>query len=318
MVGRRGVPSRRAASPEGLDICNIIPKNIMGYTKIVQYGNITEIYEYDKNITNRRNPSWAKAERLAHGGSSNKQYETLDIAKKRKKRLRVQSKAKKIYKRSESSIKRSKRNFFRLCHHNNCNADSIHFLTLTFSYDLSFKEASRHVARFMERVRSAQPEVSVDFISVPELTKNGRFHFHLLVYNLLPEVSGYPIQIRKYNRKKRKWDLEEATTERFTRNLQRLFQRGYVDIVPASYTSRGIAGYMAKYMGKALSDSRYETTRGYNCSRGIKKIRSAGSNSLTEYAHLIIPEEDVEEISETSYNVPYLGSCRFKKIKVRI
>lgn len=292
----------------------------MGYIKIVQYGNVTEIYQYDKPINNRRAPSWAKHERLANGSTGAKSHATRSIVKKRKKQARVQSKAKGIYKRSERSIKRSKTNFFRLCHHNNCLADTIHFVTLTFplEHDISYQTARRYVARFMERVQKVTPEISVDYISVPELTKKGQYHFHLLVYNLPPEVSGRPISIRRYNKKRKSWEWVPATTERFTRNLQMLFERGYVDICPTTYTSRGIAGYMAKYMAKALTDTRYEITRGYNCSRGIKKVRSQGSNTLDIYMGLIIPTDDIDEINETEYNVPYLGSCRYKKIKTKI
>jgi len=278
----------------------------MGYTKIVQYGNITEIFEYEREIKPRP-PSQLKAERLVNGGSNNGQVHTFDVVKKRKNKIRSEAKKKHNYVRSDSSIKRCRTNFFRLCHHNNSLAQTIHFLTLTFAYDLTYSEASRHVKRFMERVRKNQPEIPVHYISVPELTEKGRFHFHLLVYDLSPRLSGKPIST---NSKKN----GQITTERKTRNLQRLFQRGYVDIVFATYTSRGIAGYMAKYMAKSLADSRYTTTRGYNCSRGIAKISSAGSNSLNTWFDMILPDGEVADIQESSYDVPYLGLCRFTKI----
>jgi hypothetical protein len=285
----------------------------MGYVKVVQYGNVTEVYEYEKEHK-QSSRSKKKLLRKRDNRLYYAVYGTSDIVEERRKRQRLQSQAKGVYKRSEASVKRSKKNFFRMCHHNNCLASSIHFLTLTFAYDLSYSQATRHVARFMERVRQYQPEIPVDFISVPELTKKNRFHFHLLVYNLSPEVAGRSIFIRKYNAKRGRVEVEPATTERFTRNLQMLFERGYVDIVPATYTSEGIAGYMAKYMAKSLTDTRYKTTRGYNCSRGIEKIRSAGGNSFGQYLSLVIPTEDIEEVHHTEYNVPYLGRCRVKKI----
>jgi len=278
----------------------------MGYTKIVQYGNITEVFEYEREIKTRP-PSRLQAERLANGGSNNRPVKSFNVIKGRKDKIRSEAKAKGNYIRSAASIKRCRTNFFRLCHHNNTLATSIHFVTLTFAYDVTYEEASRHVKRFMERVRSHQPEVPVDYISVPELTEKGRFHFHLLVYNLSTRLAGEPI---KTNSQKN----GQITTERKTRNLQRLFQRGYVDIVFATYTSRGIAGYMAKYMAKSLADSRYTTTRGYNCSRGVEKIYSAGSNSLNTRFDMILPEGEVADIQESMYDVPYLGTCRFTKI----
>jgi len=268
----------------------------MGYIKIVKYGDITEIYEYEKNLVHhtKRNVS--------------------PIAKKRAKEIRKLSQSQGLYQRSQKSIRRSQFNFFRLCHHNSCLATSIHFLTLTFAYDLTFKTASRYVARFMEKLKKDCGEISVSYISVPELTKNGRFHFHLLVFNLSTETAGFPISIRRYNKRRRKWEMVHSTSERITRNLQRLFERGYLDICPTTYNSAGIAGYMAKYMGKALGDFKNENKRGFACSRNIEKISIAGSNSFYEYKG-IMADFDGDTLHEGHYDVPFLGRCYHKKIK---
>jgi hypothetical protein len=145
----------------------------------------------------------------------------------------------------------------------------------------------------MARYKKHFKDVPISYISVPELTKKNRYHFHLLVYDLPPET---------------------ASLERETRNIQRIFQRGYVDVMSASYKTTGIAGYMAKYMAKAIRDERYETTRGYNCSANIKKITCHGSNSLSGYSDFIIPSDSIANIVEKSYDVPYLGKCLYKKI----
>lgn len=247
----------------------------MGYTKIVQYGNVVELYEYEKNR------------------SDYKERHISALIKKRNRESLALRKKKGLYKRSKKNILRATQSFFRLCHHNNCLADTIHFLTLTYAYDLTYKTACRHVARFMEKVKSRQNGVPIRYISVPELTKKNRYHFHLLVYNLPPQETG---------------------SERKTRNLQRLFERGYVDIRFASYTSKGIAGYMAKYMAKALQDEKFETARVYNTSRNIEKIRSKGSNTLGEYLDMIIPTENLEKTEKREYDVPYLGKCLVTKI----
>jgi len=268
----------------------------MGYKKIVQFGDLIEIYEYEKNLNRKdKAPSRLQAVRLSNPQSSNGSYATLDVRKKRQKESRLQQIRSKTYERSKRSVKRAKLAFFRLVHHNNCSADTIHFLTLTFAYDVTHKEACRHVARFMEKIKRARPDLSLSYISVPELTKKGRFHFHLLVYGLPPETQK---------------------NERETRNFQRQFQRGYIDIVRADDISPKIAGYMAKYMAKALGDTRYEATRGYNCSRNIKKITSHGSNSLDEYDDLILPD-DFDQVDTKVYDVPYLGACQYKKIKIK-
>lgn len=268
-----------------------------GYTRIIQYGDIIETYEYEK-IIKKKGADARKAEQLIQklkGNNGRASSNTLDA--KRKKQRRIQSKEKGNYRRSHASIIRSKKNFFRLCHHNNCLAKTIHFVTLTFSYDLTFKEANRHVKRFMERVQKSATEISLRYISVPELTKKGRYHYHLLVYDLPTQTAGI---------------------ERETRNFQRQFQRGYVDISPATYTSEGIAGYMAKYMAKALTNEKIGSTRTYTCSRGINKVFSAGGNSLTGYLDVVIPSEYIVNREVKTYDVPYLGKCRLTKITKKL
>lgn len=265
----------------------------MGYTKIVQYGDTIEVYSYEKNIK-KEGIDRLKAERLFNPQRTDDLQRNNSVIEKRKKQLRLQSQAKGLYRRSDASIKRSRLNFFRMVHHNNCKAQSIHFLTLTFAYDTTYKEASRSVAKFFERLRKHFGEVPLSYISVPELTEKGRLHFHLLLYNL-------PADFEKIERK--------------TRNFQRLFHRGYLDLRFASYNSKGIAGYMAKYMAKALGHSKNEARRGYNCSRNIERFLVSGGNTMSYYADLIIPTEDVEIEVESSYDIPYLGTCQYKKIK---
>jgi len=266
----------------------------MGYRKIVQYGDTIEIYDYDKSINKKGGINYKKAHELMHGVARiDESQRVLSLAQKRKKQIRIQSRSKGTYQRSKASIRRSKQNFFRLCHHNNCLAETIHFVTLTFIDDIPYKKALAYLKRFMERVQTYKSEIPVSYISVPELTKKGRWHFHLLVYDLPPET---------------------AKLERETRNFQRLFQRGYVDISVATYNSMGIAGYMAKYMAKALGDTKNEATRGYSTSRNIEKITSAGGNTLSHYSDMIIPTEKVADIENREYDVPYLGLCRFTKI----
>jgi len=243
----------------------------MGYTKIVKYGNVTEIYEYEKN---RRTPrkrirqNWQRKRASAY----------------RKERI-----AKGVYERTKRSIRLSRSNFFRLCHHNVCLADTVDFVTITFAYDLSYKEATRHVARFMERIKKTLAP-SISYISVPEQTKKGRYHFHLLVFNLPTEVSQ---------------------RERKTRNLQRQFQRGYIDVMRATYVTKGLAGYLAKYMGKGISGAKNATKRGYTCSRNCAKTYSVAGDSVLGYYHMIIPTGSVQE---SSYDVPYMGRCKHIKI----
>jgi len=244
----------------------------MGYTKIVQYGDIVEVYQYEKNIHN------------------NKKRHVSKHAQKRRKAIRDYAKAHGTYKRPWRSVKRSKEAFYRLCHHNNYLAKTIHFLTITFAYDITLEKASRHARRFLAEIASDFKEVPVSYISVPELTKAGRIHFHVLVYNLPSEATQH---------------------ERKTRNYQRLFGHGFVDFGLTTYLSTGLAGYMAKYMGKALGSAKNEAVRGYNCSRNIDKPYSYGSNTVDAYADMILSPGDV--VQQKVFEVPYFGSCNYIK-----
>jgi len=243
----------------------------MGYTKIIKYGNVTEIYEYEKNrrtIKKRVGTSWQR---------------------KRNARYRAQRISKGTYERTKRSIRNSRSNFFRLVHHNVCRADTVDFLTLTFAYDVSYKEATRHVAHFMERIKKTRAP-SISYISVPEQTKKGRYHFHILLFNLPSEISE---------------------RERKTRYLQRQFQRGYLDIMRTRYVSKGLAGYLAKYMGKGITGTKNATKRGYTCSRNCAKTYSVAGDAVSGYYDLIIPNGVVQE---STYHVPYMGRCKHIKI----
>jgi len=269
----------------------------MGYTKIVQYGDTIEIYSYEKEIKKRgfdRLQAQRAYDRVYKGVRNTKTSSLLTVKEKRRKDRRNLALKQGFYTRSAASIRRSKLNFFRLCHHNNCLAKTIHFITLTFAYDVTIKEATRNVQGFMARVAKIRGQIA-PYISVAELTKKDRIHFHLLVYDLPPET---------------------VKNERNTRNFQRQWRRGYVDIRYASYTSKGIAGYMAKYMGKALGNAKLATKRGYTSSRNIDKIRVAGGNTLSSHLdEIVFPHDEVDEITESSYNIPYLGVCQYKRIK---
>jgi len=158
----------------------------MGYHRIVQYGDTIDIYDYSKSINRKGGIDHKKAHQLRHPESSTDSKRYLSLAQKRTRAIRLQSRQKGTYQRSKASIRRSKQNFFRLCHHNNCLARTIHFVTLTFINDISYKKALAYLKRFMERVQTYKSEIPLSWISVPELTQAGGYHFHLLVYDLLP------------------------------------------------------------------------------------------------------------------------------------
>jgi len=249
------------------------------------YGDIAEVYEYEKNI------------------SSNRGNKRLSAIQRKRQRERLASST---YTRSDYSIKRAKRNFFRLCHHNNLLADTISFVTLTYADDPVYSSCGRDIALFFKKLRSRYESIGhkqISYIAVPELTKKGRYHFHLLIYNLPPDITTGEITIA---------DSES----RATRNIQRLWGKGYVTADLASYTSTGIAGYMAKYMGKALGDAKFGVRRGYNSSRNIAKVESIGGNSLDRHTLTMIYNVGGIAKDLTQFEVPFLGTCEYARYQL--
>jgi len=145
----------------------------MGYSKIVQYGDTTEIYEYSKNLnTKNEGIPHLKALRLLKTVPNNEKKRNYKKPPTQQQLFRIQQKAKKYF-RSRRSIARSKLNFFRLCHNNNCKANTIHFLTLTFAYDVEYKKANAIIRQFFRRIRNSYA-APISYICTPEKTKKGR------------------------------------------------------------------------------------------------------------------------------------------------
>ena len=86
------------------------------YTKVIQYGDILEVYKYSQPVFPRIAGYWDKT-----GYCSSAEM----CFKRSKSSLR--------YIRSDYTKNRALRSFVRLCHHNNLLAKTIHFLTLTYA-----------------------------------------------------------------------------------------------------------------------------------------------------------------------------------------
>lgn len=238
----------------------------MGYSKLIQYGDKIDVYSYSKNYIKK---------------------ERAPLSRLQKKRLKNR---KKTSVRSNYSKTRARLNFFRLVHHNVINSYTTSLLTLTYADDITIDKLRRYEAQFFQRLKSITRAVPLSYISVQEVTKKGRFHSHILVFDL-PTV--------------------EVENERNTRNIQRQFGRGYVDIRTAYNNSEKIAGYMAKYMFKSINDRQFKARRAFNCSRNIKTPYCVGTNTLDAYIDLIV-DKDMDILYKKSYDVPYLGRCDYK------
>jgi len=244
----------------------------MGYARIVQYADITEVYEYDKEYINHRG----------------KRFQTA-LQKKR-----AAERRKLGIPRSEYSRKRAKTLFFKTV------ADTLHrygvptLITLTQHTNVVRPdEAYKQLFNWKKNVKNKMG-ITLSYIAVPEWQPiSGRVHLHLLVWGLCKK---------------------KAESEGDTRNLQRLYRKGFLDVLLAYDSSPKLASYLAKYFTKAYSDRRLGGQKAYTFSRDVKKPRQAGSNSLLEYADLIVPSDSCI-IKVDEYDTKYFGKCRLKIYK---
>jgi len=263
----------------------------MGYTKIVQYGNTTEIYEYEREYRLQvRTRTLSRLER------------------KRRSEARLQAISRGQVQKSKYALRRAKTNFFRLV------SETLHqrgkplFITLTVNGEhISVPKAYQYLAQFKTKVENKMG-TTVTYIAVPEFQKkSGRIHLHVLAWGI-----PNPTIIE--------------TTERNTRNLQRLYRRGFLDVRFAYDNSPKLASYLAKYMQKANADRRLSGKKAYTTSRGINRPRIQGSNTLSEYLRLYGPEseyslkpdeKDIDHEQIRTYDTEYLGKCKLTIIKTK-
>ncbi|MES3005550.1 MAG: hypothetical protein V4664_01235 [Patescibacteria group bacterium] len=123
------------------------------------------------------------------------------------------------------------------------------------------------------------------YIAVPEFQTRGAVHFHVLAWGLSQNL---------------------VEDERDTRTIQRLWSYGTCDLIKTDGSS-GLAGYMAKYMQKALFDERLLQQKAYVCSRNIMRPMSYSLSSIADYADLIFGEKTL--VDRREFLTQWLGAC---------
>jgi len=197
--------------------------------------------------------------------------------------------------RSPFSIRRARNKFFHLVAENLYRRGNPCIITLTYyRADISINEGYSSILSFKRNVKNQMGE-TLTYIAVPEKQKSGRLHFHLLAWGI---------------------DKSRAVTERSTRNLQRQFGKGYLDVRFAYDSSPKLAGYLSKYFSKSYGSNDTTWKRAYSCSRDVYKPRYAGSNTLSSYGDLIPDVQYLQEV--TSYDTMYFGKCQLTKYKIKI
>jgi len=193
--------------------------------------------------------------------------------------------------RSHQSIKRARSNFLRIVTANIQRENLPAFFTFTIERETSLEVGYSYLYYFWKRIKKLGH--AYRYIGVPEWQSRGVLHFHFLV-----------------------WGLDKQSTdnkrERSTRNFQRQWHKGFLDVRNARYTSGRLAGYLAKYLITALADRRLGNRRAYTCSRNVFRPYSEGSNAIAGYLdNLIDVDSTVDRVKE--YDTLWLGKCRYTK-----
>lgn len=230
--------------------------------KVIVAGTITEIYAYgDEQIKKIK---------------SKEQMEYEDVEKQKKKvnpitgEIRHDIFAKEIkiesdlaYSRKKENIQKTKVNLRRLIDANIGMYEEMEkFLTLTFDEDVTREYALDELKKFMKRLRYLHNKKEFKYIAVIELTKKGRIHFHLILFNL------------PYIKKK---------------EISEIWRHGYVQI-NSIYRYYDLATYVVKYIKKTLTTENFIPK--------YKKFFLTSKNMYKPKEYYLEDDDDIEEVLE--------------------
>jgi len=211
-------------------------------------------------------------------------------ASTRKKRSRA-VRIKKDSRRSDN-LARLRRTFVRIVQSNLIGDECPLFFTFTMLSVCSTVLAYECFSAFSGRIRRIFG-TGFKYIAVPEFQKRGAVHFHALY-----------------------WGLPKGTieNERNTRTIQRIWGYGYVDCFSTDGNG-AIAGYMAKYMSKSLSDKRLLGKKAYTCSRNmLRPVQVSFAISASVLSKIV--GVDNFPLQEKNFPTQWLGSCNYKLFEI--
>jgi hypothetical protein len=256
-----------------------------GYKKIIKSGNVIEIYTYEKTprLTGRKHS-------LRKAPSHSRHPITIE--------------------RRFDNIKRLRKGFIRLVRSNTGRGDPNALITLTMSAIVDITTASRHFNQFTTKLRKAYG-TNFRYIGVPEFQTRGAVHFHVLYWGL---------PSNRIEHEGPYWEGEDDIgkmdkIQRGTRFIQNLWAYGYVDCVSTDGSEK-LAGYLAKYMSKAMLDDRLLRKRAYYCSRNIYRPDHYTHVAIVSEAELIWGKTP-ELVSERDFHSLWLGNANYKRIELK-
>jgi len=192
------------------------------------------------------------------------------------------------------NIRRRCKSFTRLVQSNLIGSTSPALFTFTVSEVVGIKWGYEYLAQFWRRLRSNDIKIE-RYISVPEFQKRGAVHFHIMV-----------------------WGLNEyVDQERNTRQIQNLWQRGFVDCMQTDGDAK-LAGYMAKYMRKSMFDRRLVGQKAYTASRSaLRPMSFSGTGAYNYSVELFgVDLSTVLPLQEKVFDTQWMGKGRYRLYKI--
>lgn len=191
------------------------------------------------------------------------------------------------------NIRRVRRGFLRLVQSNLAGNGAPSFATLTFAANSALTPSLLCFREFVSFLRKELGD-GISYIAVPEFQKRGATHFHVLFWGISDEL---------------------VKNEKHSRYLQAIWARGFVDIIPTDGSPK-LAGYMAKYMQKAMHDDRLVGRRAYYPSRNLMRPVLYKTSLVANYAKEVLGV-DIELLTERTYSTEWLGQGNYQVYKVK-
>jgi hypothetical protein len=195
--------------------------------------------------------------------------------------------------RSWQSISSTRKNFLRIVMSNVSRSKSTAFFTFTFANDVDIDEGNRLFSEFIKLYRRYSG-LDFQYVAVPEFQKRGSVHYHVLFFNFPKEV---------------------VESERSDRKIQNFWLYGYVDGIPTDNSPK-LAYYMAKYMSKALHDSRLCGKKAYFVSRSAMRPVLWKTKEVVAFVEgEVSVDNSIDATAE--FDTMYLGRCNYKRYKIK-
>jgi len=257
----------------------------MGFTKVIKSGDLLEIFQYENDLIpqrKKRKPKWKR------------------IWRPKPDRIRP------------DNIYRKKREFARLVRANLEGAVPPAMFSFTVVECSDLTVGYSFLTDYFARLRRSHGK-AFRYIAVPEFQKRGAVHFHALIWGLPEE---------EIKNETPHWDREEdigdmGKIKRGTRHYQNIWARGYLDCM-ATDGSEKLAGYLAKYMSKAMFDKRLLGQKSYSASRNVLRSVRLPFASAVAYSKEIwgIDLSTDVPLQERIYQSKYLGTGRYRVYKI--